>query len=353
MACGFAQNFAQLFLARMGVGFGEAALTPTAYAMIPDLFPPERMARAMSVFVVVGVVGGGGASLLIGGFVIGMLNEVDHLILPFIGEIYLWQAVLMVVGLASLCMVIPLSLMKEPARHGRVQSKSENLSFKAVLQYIHSHGSFYYFFTTAVCFMLIATYGTLAWIPSYFIRVMEWEASTAGITLGLIFIPPSVLGGLFAGWLSDKLRGMGYQAAPLVIMIVGMVGTGVSLPFVIFMDNMTLKICALVVFYFSSMMLNVLFPSILQQATPPRIRAQVSALFLFAINMAGLGFGATSVALITDYYFQDEMSVGYSIVIVTVICAVFFSLLLFRAIAPFRDRMVALNSNPSPLKEEV
>jgi len=339
MACGLAQNFAQLFLARMGVGFGEAALTPTAYAMIPDLFPPERMARAMSVFVVVGVVGGGGASLLIGGFVIGLLNDVDNFILPFIGEIYLWQAVLMVVGLASLCMVIPLALMKEPERHEQVQAQSTDLSFKAVLNYIHSHGSFYYTFTAAICFMLIATYGTLAWMPSYFIRVVGWDASAAGVTLGLIFIPPSILGGLLGGWLSDKLRAKGYQSAPLWIMIAAMIGSAASLPFVIIIDDIVIKIGALVVFYFSSMMLNVLFPSILQQATPAHIRAQVSALFLFAINMAGLGFGATSVALITDYFFKDELSVGYSMVMVISICAVLFSFFLLRAIEPFRKRL--------------
>ncbi|WP_417320175.1 MFS transporter [Emcibacter sp.] len=343
MACGFAQNFTQLFLARMGVGFGEAALTPTAYAMIPDLFPPERMARAMSVFVVVGVVGGGGASLLIGGLVIGMLDQFENIVFPVIGEIQLWQAVLVVVGLASLCMVIPLALMKEPKRHENPELKSGDLSFKAVLTYIYDNRAFYFTFTAGVCFMLIAGYGMLSWVPSYFIRVVGWEASTAGVTLGLIFIPPSVLGGLFAGWLSDKLREKGFMAAPLVIMILAMIGMGLTMPFVVMMDNITAKICALVIFYFCSMMTNVLFPSILQQATPPHIRAQVSALFLFCINMAGLGFGATSVALVTDFVFRDEMAVGHSIVIVTVVCAVIFSMLVYRAIEPFRNRLRILN----------
>lgn len=156
MACGFAQNFLQLFLARMGVGFGEAALTPTAYSMIPDLFPPAKLGRAMSVFVVIGIVGGTSASLLVGGLVIGWLKEIDHFILPLIGEIKLWQAVLLVVGIASLCMVIPLSLMKEPLRHGIPKLTRHKMSFKEVLGYIKAHKSFYVPFTFSICFLTIA-----------------------------------------------------------------------------------------------------------------------------------------------------------------------------------------------------
>ena len=48
--CGFAQSFVQLFLARMGVGVGEATLSPAAYSMIADLFPSNRLGRAMGVY---------------------------------------------------------------------------------------------------------------------------------------------------------------------------------------------------------------------------------------------------------------------------------------------------------------
>ena len=58
VSSGFARNFLQLFLARMGVGLGEAALPPTAYSIVPDLFPPNKMARGMCVFTLGGVIGG-------------------------------------------------------------------------------------------------------------------------------------------------------------------------------------------------------------------------------------------------------------------------------------------------------
>ena len=90
MACGLARNFTQLFLARMGVGFGEAALTPTAYSMVADLFPPEKLGRAMSIFVLGGTAGAA-LSLLLGGAIIGWVNTVGELSLPLIGVLSAWQ----------------------------------------------------------------------------------------------------------------------------------------------------------------------------------------------------------------------------------------------------------------------
>jgi len=50
--CGVSRTVWQLFLARMGVGVGEAALTPAALSMISDYFPKERLARAIGVFTI-------------------------------------------------------------------------------------------------------------------------------------------------------------------------------------------------------------------------------------------------------------------------------------------------------------
>lgn len=49
-ACGLAGRFSTLFLARVGVGVGEAALSPAAYSLITDLFP-KKTASTCSKFV--------------------------------------------------------------------------------------------------------------------------------------------------------------------------------------------------------------------------------------------------------------------------------------------------------------
>src|SRR4051812_34827409 len=48
-ACGFVTNFAQLLLARVGVGVGEAVGLPANQSTLADYFPPEKRATAMSV----------------------------------------------------------------------------------------------------------------------------------------------------------------------------------------------------------------------------------------------------------------------------------------------------------------
>jgi MFS family permease len=49
-ASGLAQNYAQLFVSRLGVGLGEATCAPAGQSLIGDLFPPHQRARAMGVF---------------------------------------------------------------------------------------------------------------------------------------------------------------------------------------------------------------------------------------------------------------------------------------------------------------
>ena len=364
MLCGLARSFPQMFLARMGVGFGEAALTPTAYAIIGDIFPPQKLARGMSVFAVSGLIGGG-LSLVFGGMILGLVQQMDAVTLPFIGEMRSWQIVLLVVGGLSLLMVIPLSWMPEPKRHGEkyVEKKEashksalhyvseqkvdaqKNLSFKGVLHYLWDHKAFYGFFIAAVTITNIAGYGVATWIPSYFIRVHEWDASTTGITLGALYIVPAIIGGLISGWLADFLYGKGYRAAPLYIMFTAALVIAPMIFIFIYAPSMTLKMPALITFYLVETLYSVLFPTVVLMATPHFIRAQVSALNLLVGNLAGIGFGPLTVALITDYVFKNEMAVGHSIAIVGVLAYGIGGCILFFAIEPFRRRVIAVTGD--------
>ena len=71
--CGLAKNFTQLFLARIGVGVGEAALSPAAYSMITDAFPREKLGRAFSVYNM-GIAIGSGTAILVGGLVVAAVS---------------------------------------------------------------------------------------------------------------------------------------------------------------------------------------------------------------------------------------------------------------------------------------
>ena len=82
--CGLAQSFWQLFAARVGVGVGEAALSPAAFSLIADSFPVERIGRALSVYSV-GVYFGSGLAFIIGGAVIQLVTRAPDVVLPLVG----------------------------------------------------------------------------------------------------------------------------------------------------------------------------------------------------------------------------------------------------------------------------
>ena len=344
--CGFARNFFQLFLARMGVGFGEAALTPAAYSMVADLFPPEKLGRAMSVFVLGGVAAGGALSLLLGGFIIGWVEAVGAINLPLLGELKAWQLVLIIVGFLSLLMVIPLSLIKEPKRHGDIQASSTtkpvDLPFRDVLKYLWEKKAFYGSFIAGISLINLYGYGAGAWIPSYFIRVHGWDAASAGINLGLLYLFPAVVGGLASGWLSDYFYGKGYRAAHLMLITIAAGLSTLIVPMIIYIPLMPVKLTMLVVANFLMVALAVLLPTVMQMATPNRIRAQASAIYLLIGNMVGIGFGPTAIALITDYVFKDDMAVGDAIAVVGILCFSVGSLVLCFSFKPFLSQQQSL-----------
>ena len=352
IACGFVRNFPQLFLARMGVGLGEAALTPTAYAMMPDLFPPEKLAKGMSIFALGSSVGAG-MSLLFGGFVIGLVTDIGTLSLPLVGEIRTWQLVLIVVGAVSLLMILPLSLMQEPKRQGigklaktddtpsvsTDNPTTESIPFKSILAYLKNHRTFYGSFFAGIALYALFIYGIMAWLPSYFIRVHHWEAADAGITLGALTILPSIVGTLSAGWLSDYFYSKGYRGAPLYMAITALLLSIPLLLGVIYIPLMAAKLVAMVVLFFTLTVLGVIPPTVTQMATPARIRGQVSAIYLLIVNLVGIGFGPTAIALVTDNVFQDEVAVGHSIAVIGVLACGFGAAILCFAVKPFKQQI--------------
>ena len=84
--CGLASNYWQLFLARMGVGAGEACNGPATFSIIADSFPPEKLAKATSV-ISSGFFVGNGAALIVGGAIIEAVTKMPNFVLPVIGEI--------------------------------------------------------------------------------------------------------------------------------------------------------------------------------------------------------------------------------------------------------------------------
>jgi MFS family permease len=115
--CGLARNFGQMLLLRMGVGVGEAALSPAAYSIITDYFPPQRRATAISVYSM-GIYLGSGLAFIIGGTVAGLASQQELWQVPLVGATRPWQVVFFLVGLPGILLSLLLYTVREPLRRG-------------------------------------------------------------------------------------------------------------------------------------------------------------------------------------------------------------------------------------------
>ncbi len=316
-ACGAAQNFWHLFLARVGVGIGEATLSPSAFSIISDYFPRDRIARAVAVYSM-GVYLGAGLALMIGGLVIQAVSNLPPISLPVIGIIHSWQLTFFSVGLLGIPILLLLLTVREPIRRDSAvrAEKKYSANFSDLKDFLKKNRRTvtWHFLAFSLLGIGIVTY--MVWTPTWFIRVFNWEAPRIGLIYGaitLIFGTAGVYtGGYFADWFHHRGRSDGILRATLYSSII-------TVPFAIatpLMPNPTLALVCLSATTFLLAFPQGLPAAALQVITPNRLRAQVTALYFLVGNLIALGIGPTTVALVTDFGFADSQKLPLSMAIV-------------------------------------
>nr|XP_061799989.1 MFS-type efflux pump MSMEG_3705-like [Nerophis lumbriciformis] len=334
--CGAAQNFWQLFLARVGVGVGEATLSPAAFSIISDYFPKNRIARAFSVYSM-GVYFGAGLALMIGGLVIKMVSAAPPIELPVIGTIYSWQLTFFVVGLLGLPILLLLFTIKEPLRRGTAAKSSEGASFKELKLFLRQNAwtVIWHFAAFSLIGIGIVTY--LVWTPTWFIRTYQWDAPKVGLVYGGMTFVLGTAGVYAGGFVADWLQNRGREDA---ILRATMYGGIVALPFAVatpLMPNETLAVISLGITTFLLAYPQGLPAAALQVIAPNRLRAQMTALYFLVGNLIALGVGPTMVALVTDYGFGDPQKLRYSMAIVCAIVIPLGIVAVWLSLKPYRE----------------
>ena len=319
--CGVAKAYWQLFIFRMGVGVGEAALTPSAYSMIADYFPPKRLGFALGVYGM-GVYIGAGLALVIGAEVIGLVSNGGDFVLPIVGEVYAWQVVFFAVGLPGILIALWTLSLKEPVRRGHMRKeigadgteKQVDVPIGEVIGYFKDNWRT--LLPLSLCYALCAmmAYGVAAWIPSFFVRTYDWSYVEAGRWYGWIIVVFGTAGVVAGGWLADKLTDRGIRNGRMLVCAV----TGLAaMPFTLAYPLMSNPDWALVLLcpstFFATFSTGA-GPSAMQELMPNQMRGFASASLIFVVNLIGLGLGPTSIAVVTDYVYGDEMLLRYSLV---------------------------------------
>lgn len=331
--CGLTSNYWQLFLARLGVGVGEAALSPSAISMIADYFPREKRALPINVYSA-GVQGGAGLANIFGGVVVGYAMAGGVHDIAMLGDLKAWQIAFIAVGLPGLLISCLMLTVKEPARHD-VRAIRQGVTFGQTLSYIYRHKTAYATLMVGAAFSSMASYGTFTWVPVLFERVYGWGPARIGASFGLITLSVGTLALVVSGLIVNALVRAGRSAPYSWLMIISMIcvipPTGLL---VAVTDPYWTLGCLTLMLLFLSAPIG-LVQAALAGITPNEIRAQVVAIYLLVVTIFGVSFGPSAVAAVTDYYFQDDAAVGKSMAIVAVSACVLGVITLYAGIGAY------------------
>ena len=341
--CAGVKNYTQFFLARMGVGVGEATLSPSGYSIITDYFPKRKLALAMSVFTL-GIFLGSGLALAIGAGLVANLPKEGTVHTPLFGEIYYWQTLFLIIGLPGLLISLLMLTVKEPIRkdlHSREGQRS-SFNLRESLLIIFKYPKAYLGICLGTAFTAFINYGMSAWMPTYLNRTFEWSIPKAGLYYGLVLCAGAVSGVLWGGWYADKIKSKGVTNGRVRVGVIAGIA-GICCSFIPLLDNPYWVLAAVFLpsFFLASPMGAA--TTAVQELMPNQVRALASAIFLFIINMIGLGLGPSVVAIFTDYVFRDEKAIRYSLATLLVIggsLASLFYIIGFKAYKNAMERTV-------------
>lgn len=320
---GFAGAFMHLFVARLLLGAGEAALTPATHSMISDSFPKRQMATAMSLYSV-GAMLGIGAALLIGGVIVQYMTQFENVPLPLLGTFRSWQLVFLSTGAAGLLMAFAVFLFKEPARTKPATSpdaaRREAVGFTTFLR---RNWQLWTCFALSFGVMNIANGALVFWQPAYLGRFFGYTPGEAGAVLGLMHLFAGAGGMLMSGWLVDKWFARGRRDAHLRYYLYVLIFTTPIALVALTTANVTLYLGLIWISKFVTVNSLGYSAAAVMLTTPGPIRGRASAVFT-SILLAGLGQGLGPLVppLIAEYVFHDTIRLGYALAATLAICAI-------------------------------
>lgn len=339
-SCGLARNYAQLFFARIGVGVGEAALSPSALSMLSDYFPPRLRLRAIAIYNT-GISLGTGLALIVGGSLIAHVSAAPPVTLPVFGQLYAWQTVFLVVGLPGLLMALLMLTVREPRRRDSMAGPGGNahLPFATVLAFLGARVRMYASHFLGMSTAAIMAYGLSAWIPTMFVRSWGWSIRDIGLAYGVVTLLAGPLAVCAASWFGAYFTKRGAPDAQMRaaicgigLAVLGALGAALS-------PSPWIAVLFLIPASIGTTAATASGLAALMSVTPNQMRAQSSALYYLVVNVLGLTLGPTGIALLTDYVFRDTQALRYSVACASVVAGALSAIFLFYNLRQYRSQV--------------
>lgn len=315
MGSGLAGGFIALFAARSFVGVGEAALTPAAYSLIGDKFPAHRVATASSIYQM-GVKLGSAAAFSLGAVAIAIVSKHEFEHLPLIGDMKPWQLVFVLVGAPSVVLAFLCFTFSEPLRRGRAPGGDTN--FKDLFVFWRQHSALLWLMVVGFGLISLCAFSLTAWTPTYITRAFGWTPVQYGPALSIISIL-SAATLVFKGALLDWMFARGIKDAYLRLYTWLLAGS-IPIAFTVyFVSDIYLFLVLFGIIQVVTIPLMVYLVPTIHLLAPNQLRAQLIAIFLLVSTFVGQGIGPMLVGAITDFVFQDEAKIGYSLASILIV----------------------------------
>jgi predicted MFS family arabinose efflux permease len=298
--CGLTRSFAQLALARVGVGVGEAAGSPPSHSLIADYFPPERRATALGIYAW-GVYIGSALAYLGGGYLRAHFD---------------WRTAFLCLGLPGLAFALLVRLtVREPPRglsdRGAAPARATTLG--ETLRHLLGCRSWVYL-VAGSCFLSLTGYGVLMWGYVFFGRVHGMPPVETGIWMGLIVGVGGSGGTYLGGKLVDRFGGSDAAWYMRLPAIVSLIGVPFAIAFLLVESSRASLACFFPYYVLANMYVPAMF-TINQNLARLRMRATAAAILLFIVNIVGAGAGPAVVGFLNDLYAASygDLAIRYSL----------------------------------------
>lgn len=349
--CGIVKNFMGFFLARMGVGIGEAALNPAAYSIITDYFPADKLSRGISTYVM-GTYMGFGISYLVGAGVLGLIGDSPDVTLPLVGQLHAWQLAFFVVAAPGALLLLLLLTVREPYRKNRMHGNDAEIKpvpFGEFNRFVRANWKTFACHALGFGCLGVLVNGMALWTPTFLTRSFGWDVVSAGTTYGLVLLIFGAGGIYCGGWVTDRLHAKGRKSAAFTVAFWCALCAVVPATMYPLMGSAQSAILVMVPMVFFSAGPWGVAVSALQQFTPNELRGQVSALlYLFPVNLVGIGLGPSLVALMTEQVFRNPADLRYSMALIGCVASVIAACALFAGIRPFAASLARAQRDPAP-----
>jgi hypothetical protein len=253
-----------------------------------------------------------------------------------VGAVQPWQLTFIVVGAPGLVVALWVLSLREPPRRGvAIAARQEPLA--AVFAWMRRHARAYGCHFAGFALLALVFNATIAWLPSVFVRVHGWSSGQAAFWIGSLLLVCGTTGIVAGGFAADAWRRRGKPDGSMRVGLTSALGV---LPFAAAVPAAASPWMAVALLgpllFFSAFAFGAAAAG-LQWLTPPAMRAQVSALFLFVNNLVGIGAGPVAVALLTDRVFGAPQSVGMSLAIVGAVAAALAAVVQWAGIRAFDE----------------